>query len=226
MRPNDYQRFTRTLVTSLVMALFNLASVEAREVACQGGKTLVESSSNQDIRHVCEGARKAIQFLVSNGLKTHKVSISVVSHMPEGIPESALGAFSRTEKRIYVLTYSEFEKHNALFDIPIDESIYRAVIAHEVAHAIAFHNFKEQPTLLGQEYIGFVTLFSTLDQVRRKQILWGYDYDEDWLKHAHVLYLIDPLEFGAHAYWHFLRQENSQHFFRKILDGHPVFYEE
>lgn len=226
MRPNDCQRFTRVLATSLLTALFNFASADAREFACKGEKVSVESSSSQDIRHVCQGARNAIRFLVSNGLNKHAVTISVVSHMPKEIPESALGAFSRAEKRIYILTYSEFKKHNALFGTPIDESIYRAVVAHEVAHAIAFHNFKEQPTLLGQEYIGFVTLFWTLDEVRRKQILWRYDYDEDWQKHAHILYLMDPLEFGAHAYRHFLRPENGQVFFRKILDGEFVFYEE
>lgn len=84
------------------------------------------------------------------------------------------------------------QKRDGLFNMPIDESIYRAAVAHEVAHAIAFHNFKDQATLVGQEHIGFVTLFWTLDRTNRDKIRSRYSYDEGWQSHARMLYLMPP----------------------------------
>lgn len=226
--PSSQRRaVTCALAGFLAAGLVVTASALAKTVKCRDAPVRVESSSSRDAASACQGARNAIKFLSSQGLDIPpSISIKVVQAMPEGVPRSALGAYSRDERKVYVLGYAALRRMRNTFKIPFDASLYRAVTSHEVAHAIAFHNFKEQPTLLGQEYIAFVTFFSTISPAQREQILWRYDYDAHWQLYAIILYITDSLEFGAHAYWHFLMPENGQRFFQKILAGEALSLEE
>ncbi|GAB3543346.1 hypothetical protein GCM10027343_16610 [Noviherbaspirillum agri] len=190
---------------------------------------VIESANRSDTRHACRGAEIAVRFLSSHGFTIPPVTIKIVDAMPENIPESALGAYSRSRNEVFILAFPAFldrSEEFGLFNIPVDESAYRAVVAHEVAHAIAFHNFRVPPTLLGQEYIAFVVLFNALEKSQCDDVLWHYDYDEDWLKYPAILYLTDQLAFGAHAYWHFQRPENGDRFFRQILEGKALSLDE
>ncbi len=210
----------RTVTVLLAVVLLAAQPAHARKVKCRSVPVFVESSRLADTARACEGARDAVRFLASQGLDAPPViSIKVVDNMPEAVPRAALGAYSRSEQMIYVLDYAAFRRRHNTFKVPAAPSIYRAVISHEVAHAIAFHNFKSEPTLLGQEYIAFVTFFATLRPDLREEILWRYDYDADWQLYAVILYLTDALEFGAHAYWHFLRPENGRRYLQRILAG-------
>lgn len=189
------------------------------------GTVLIESSNPSDTFHACLGTVSATRLLSSHGLAVPAIRIKLVDAMPDDIPESALGAYSPSRKEIFVLAFSvllDRGKKDELFKVPIDEFFYRALIAHEVAHAIAFHNFKGPPTLLSQEYIAFVTFYSTLEGTRREHILSQYEYDEDWVQYPAILYLTDQVAFGVHAYRHFQRSENGQRFFRRLLDGEAL----
>lgn len=210
----------RAAAALFVVALFTAQPANARKLKCPGLQVVVESSRLTDAVRSCRGARSAVRFLTAQGMAMPpSISIKIAARLPEDLPRSALGAYSRNEKQIYVLDYAEFRRRHTTFKVPADPSIYQAVISHEVAHAIAFHNFRSEPTLLGQEYIAFVTFFTTLRPALRQEILWRYDYDESWQLYAVILYLTDALEFGAHAYRHFLRQENGQRYLQRILNG-------
>lgn len=212
--------FISTVAGISATALLLAEPAYARSVTCKSREVVVESSSNMDATHACQGALNATKFLVSQGLSvpTH-IIILLVPKMPDGVPDSTVGAFSKAEQRVFVLTYSALKKRSNPFTLPLDRSLYRAIVSHEVAHAIAFQNSKAQSSILAQEYIAYVTLFSTMAPMQREQILRRYSYDPAWQLYAAILYLSDQLEFGAHAYWHFLRPENGQRFFRRALEG-------
>lgn len=215
--------FACAVVTQLAVSqtIADPASAAKQECGLNPNVT-IDSASQADARYACLGANDAVRFLSSQGFAVPAVSIRIVDAMPQNIPESALGAFSRSRNEIFILSLPVFLDHSqkyGIFNIPVDDSVYRAVIAHEVAHAIAFHNFRATPTLLAQEYIGFVTFFTALERNRRDNILRRYQYDEEWLGYPAILYLTDQVEFGAHAYWHFHRPDRGRHFFQQILDG-------
>lgn len=211
-------------VSILASALFAAAEANARTVKCKSvNYIIVEASSRDDVRQACRAAQHAGSFLSSQGLTLPQedIRIDVVSAMPESIPGSAAGAYSQARRRIFILSYRSFKEryHNPL-GVSMSKSIYRSVTTHEVAHAIASHNFALTPTLVAQEYIGFVTLFSTMHKGSREQILRRYShYNDEWLTHPEILYLGDPVEFGVHAYRHYLLPENGRKILHRILQG-------
>lgn len=203
-----------------IAALVAATTSTAEQVKCKDQNVVVEAASRRDAFDSCRGARNATQFLASHGLMVPAtMNVRVMAAMPPGVPPSAIGAYSITDGRILILSYAAFKKRNHPFKIPFDQSLYQAITSHEIAHAIAFQNFKEQPSALGLEYIAYVTFFTTLKPAQRVKILDNYPYDAAWQSYAVILYLGDPLEFGAHAYQHFLQQENGHSFFLKILSG-------
>lgn len=218
------------VVAQLVCSQGMSASLNAETQDCKVSRhILIESSNGSDIRQACIGTERATRFLLSHGFAIPAINIKIVDAMPDGIPKSALGAYSRSRKEIFILSFSVFldrSKEYEVFNIPVDEAVYTAVIAHEVAHAIAFHNFRVPPTLLAQEYIAFVTFYSTLEESRRENILRNYHYDEDWMQYPVILYLTDQVAFGAHAFRHFQRTENGARFFNLILDGKALGVDE
>lgn len=218
--------FACALIAPLTFSEGMADSLPDETSECQlPGNVLIESSNSSDTLHACLGTGSATRFLSSHGLALPAVRIKLVDAMPDDIPESALGAYSPSRQEIFVLALSVLQergKEYELFKVPIDEHVYRALIAHEVAHAIAFHNFKGAPTLLAQEYIAFVTFYTTLEITRREHILRQYEYDEDWVQYPAILYLTDHFAFGVHAYRHFQRSENGQRFFRRLLDGEAL----
>lgn len=193
------------------------------DVRCTAKNVIVvESDNDDDRRQACRGARDASVFLARQGMRLpQSIRIEIVSAMPEDVSDTAVGAFNRESRKIVMLSYRAYQERGRtpLGILPTNPA-YRAVTAHEVAHAIAFHNFETNPTRVAQEYIAFVTMFSTMPKDMQREILRRYaDYDTQWLHHPEMLYFSDPVEFGIHAYRHFRLPDNGPRFFRKVLEG-------
>lgn len=209
--------------SSAVIAGMMHANAHAEVLQCETANITVHAPNDEDAIQSCRGANAAVRFLVAQGMAIPPViSINVVDKMPEGIPESALGVYSWAERQITLLTYSAFrvrEKQVRKFRVPVNRDHYRAAAAHEVAHAVTHYNFKAEPSLLASEYIAYVTLFYTLPSAERNEILRDYPYDDDWEKCAAVLYMGDPIDFGTHAYRHFVRQKSGAAYIHRLLSG-------
>jgi hypothetical protein len=89
------------------------------------------------------GARDAIDLLAAQGVyaKVH-VSVEVVSELPLHAESATAGCYLESEQRVVILTFSEFEKFRTWFRIPIDAHLYRSLVAHAVARAIAAQHFR------------------------------------------------------------------------------------
>lgn len=151
-----------------------------------------------------------------------EIKVDIVEAMPEGVTESALGVYVWKEQRVILPTYQTFqdrEKQVRKFGVPISRAHYRAAASHEVAHAVAHFNFKAEPSLLAGEYISYATLFYVLPSKERKKILARYPYQEGWEKGAAFIYMSDPIEFGAHAFRHFLKKNGGKAYLHKLLSG-------
>lgn len=199
------------------------ANVHAETLQCQTANIVVHAPSNEDATHSCQGADAAIRFLVSQGMVIpSRININVVDTLPGAIPGTALGVYSWKERQITVLTYAAFrarEMRAKKFRVPVSHEHYRAATAHEVAHAVTHHNFKADPSMLASEYVAYVTLFYTLPSAERDRILQNYSYEDDWEKCAAYLYMGDPMDFGAHAYRHFIGQKSGAAYLQKLLQG-------
>ncbi|HEY0846244.1 MAG TPA: DUF6639 family protein [Noviherbaspirillum sp.] len=195
----------------------------AGAIACDASNVMVDAQDKADSALACQGAQDAINFLISQGLRVPTtLTLKIAAKLPPELPATALGAFQRQKQLVVVISYRSFLSRRDMFRVPLDQSLYRAIVAHEVAHAIADHNFLAPPSLLALEYIAYVTFFSSLPPAQREKILQPYWYDPEWPLYADALYLEDHLDFGAHAYWHFVRPENGPDYFRKLLAGQEL----
>jgi hypothetical protein len=211
---------SRLVACFAAVALLQAVPVYGKPFKCRSENVTVYASDTRDAVDSCRGAANAMKFLASQGLSMPAtITIRLANGMPDTVRKSALGAYVRETREVHVLTYSALQLRGHSFKAPLNRSLYRAVVSHEVAHAIAAANFKKEPSCLGQEYIAYVTLFSTMESTQRERILRQFPYEENWQVQAPVMYVFNSLEYGAHAYRHFLKAENGKGFINKVLRG-------
>lgn len=172
---------------------------------------------------VCAGARRALAFFVEHGLGLGEpVTLEVVAQLPAPAPSSAAGIFLAGNRHIYMLSFNAFRKFGTWFKLPIDRDLYQSLATHEVAHAITDANFQmPKPGIHAKGYLAYVALFATMTSTLRDRILrsisgQGFE-DEDRI--SFIVYMFDPMFFGAQSYRHYLRPENGGAFLRSVLAG-------
>ena len=195
----------------------------ARETRCGGGGVVVHAADHADARLACDGAADAIGFLAAQGLDVSgEVAIDVVQRLPAAAGASAAGCYLDPERRVLVLSFAEFRKFKTWLNLPIDARIYRSLVSHEVAHAVAACNFRiARPSIQAKEYIAYVTMFATMAPGQRELVLAqfpGPGFEGDW-QMGTTVYMLDPLRFGAQAYRHFLNPGNGRDYLHAILAG-------
>ncbi|MBI4537797.1 MAG: hypothetical protein HY712_07565 [candidate division NC10 bacterium] len=196
------------------------------DIRCDARNVVVRSPSRADALISCGGAQAAIGFLASQGLDgTDDIAIEVVPKLPDVVSASAAGCFMESEQRVLIRTYSEFRKLKSWFGIPIDRSLYRSLVSHEVAHSVAARNFKvPHPPIPAKEYIAYITMFSTMAPAQRERVLRrfpGEGFQGDW-QMSTTIYLFDPMRFGVQAYRHFLKPANGRDYLHAILAGKAI----
>jgi hypothetical protein len=204
-------------------ALADGGSARTREVRCDAQDVSVRSPDPADTKVACEGARDAIGFLAAQGFNVvSDISIDLVPKLPRAAGASAAGCYMESERRVLILTFWEFKKFKTWLNVPIDTSLYRSLVAHEVAHALGACNFKvATPSIQAKEYIAYVTMLATMAPKQRERVLSqfpGQGFEGDWQMNT-TIYLVDPMRFGVQAYRHFLKPANGRDYLHAILAG-------
>lgn len=140
---------------------------------CDPRNIVVRSPDYADVPMSCDGARDAIMFLGSQGLKvTSEVTIEIVPTLASQVGASAAGCYLEPERRVLMLSYFAFEKCGSWFNISAIRQLYRSFVTHEAAHALAACNFKiPKPSIQAKEYIAYVTMFAAMDPALRECVL-------------------------------------------------------
>lgn len=202
------------------------AEMSLKEIRCNSQNVVVRSPDHEDALIACEGARDAIEFLASLDLDvTSDIVIELLTILPAPVSSSAGGCYLVSQQQVLILVYSEFRKFETWFGIPIDRSLYRSVVSHEVAHSVADCNFKiPNPTIQAKEYIAYVTQFATMEPVLRERILSQFPakgFESDW-QMCTTIYLFNCMSFGVRAYKHFLELADGSDYLHAILAGEAL----
>lgn len=199
------------------------ASAPGGEVRCDTRNVSVRSPDAAGARIACDGARDAIRFLAAQGFAVDsEVRVDLVPEVPRAAGNHALGCYLEAEGRVLVLAFPEFTKLGSWMNLPADATLYRSLVAHEVAHAAGACNFKvAAPSIQAKEYIAYVAMLATMAPALRERLLSqfpGEGFEGDW-QMGTTIYLLDPLRFGAQAYRHFLKPANGRDYLQAILSG-------
>ena len=123
-----------------------------------------------------------------------------------------------------MLSYSAFRKFGHWFNTPISRDLYQSLVAHEIAHSITNAYFQQdKPSVRAREYFAYVALFATMAPSLRERILKtipGQTYDDE-SRLSLMVYMMDPMFFGAQSYRHYLNMNQVQRkaFFLAVLYG-------
>lgn len=221
-------RGNSTALWSSVFAafLFFGRPTSAAEFQCGSQKTTIVAADGSDVALACEGAAAAISFLKAQGLDVDtEINIEIVPTVTEDGTCEAAGYFYASEGKILVLNYTEFRKFEQWLRVPISDSIYKGLVAHEVAHLIAMHNFEvPKPTIQAQEYVAYVTTLATLEPDLRELIFLQFTGDgyETEQQMNTTVYLCNPMRFGVEAYRHFVKKGSKENYFNAILAGRAL----
>lgn len=196
------------------------------EHRCREGAVLVRSPNAADAATACSAASLAIAFLDAQGLQVPaELTIEIAPTLPEIAGPSAAGCYLVRERQVIVLTYAAFREFGDWFGLPIDRELYRSLITHEVAHAVASCNFAaRRPPIEATEYIAYVTMFATMEPALRARALARFPGEgfQNEVEINSMVYLLDPMRFGAQAYRHYLKPGNGREFLRAVVSGRAV----
>lgn len=193
------------------------------EVTCETPNVVVRSPEYADAVSACEGALDALTFLASQGLVvTSDIRIEVVAQLPAAIAGAAAGCYLESQGKVLILAYTGFKARGTWLGVPANRTLYRSLVAHEVAHSVAACNFTVRtPSVQAKEYIAYVTMFATMPPAQRDEILSrhpGKGFEGDWQISA-VIFFVEPVHFGAQAYRHFLKLPDGRDYLHEILAG-------
>jgi len=199
------------------------ASAGRHEQRCEGIAVVVETSHPDTVATACEGARDALGFLHTLPRpEGETLRVELLAALPAGLRPDAVGCYAIRSRRLMVLEQPLFLKRGTWFGVPVSPRLWRAVVAHEVAHALVGCHLQGRPLpSAAHEYVAYVTLFATLDAPTRDAALAampgrGFDHLAEI---NDVGYAFDPMRFGVESYRHWLRQPDRLGFLREVLSG-------
>ena len=200
------------------------------ELRCPDSNVVVHSADRGDADAACEAAGEALGFLAAQGLDTTgAVEVHLVNKLPDMAGLSAFGCYDHPDRRVYMLVFSECLKQGTWSELPLDRTLFKSLLTHEVAHAVAAANFSvPKPGMLAHEYLAYVTMLATMPLRQRERMLGrfpGQGFDSPDQMSA-TFYLIDPFRFGAEAYRHFLKPGNGKAFIKEVLSGRVLIGED
>ena len=195
---------------------------------CANAAVSVKAESSADYAEICRGAEDAIAVFGRLALQpTYPLVVEIVASLPEAVSETAVGCYLENEQRILVLAFSEFARNKTWFNVPVDRSMYRSLVTHEVAHAVAACNMPmPKPTIHAKEYLAYVAMFAAMEQGLRERVLNanpGTAFDRESKINA-TIYLCDPMRFAVRAYRHYLKAEHGDEFLHMVLSGKALVH--
>lgn len=216
-----------TLIASFQLMLLAPAHAQhtsgASIASCPGAIAAVVGANPSDLMNVCAGVAASLGFLANHGVNpTEPVSIEVTTRMPQEAGPTAAGCCIEKRRRVYILPYKEFRKNKTWFKLPINPGLYRALAAHEAAHAVGACNFKvPNPTIQAKEYLAYVTMLSVMPDELRIQVLRNTKTQgfESLDRFTPLLYSFDPMRFGAEACRHFSQIQDQTSHIHDVLSG-------
>ena len=203
------------------------AAVPATAHRCPGGiDILVRAADADDAQMACDGATRALAFLSAAGIEAPpQTTIDIVRQLPGELAGKAVGCYLRQSRNILLLDYRTFEAGGRWFRVPVSRELYRAVAAHETAHAvIGCHTEPKGLPVAAHEYVAYVVLFATLEPGLRDQMLAQFPGSgfRTTLQISDVNHLVNPSQFGADAWRHYLTRRDREAWLREVIAGGVV----
>lgn len=203
------------------------AAIERVPHPCPGTVHVsIRAAAAADADTACEGVWRSLEFLARSGFDPPpSTTIDIVKELPGELSGRAVGCYLRDTRSILLLTYEAFVAGGQWFGMPADRELYRAAAAHEMAHAVVgCHSESARLPVAAHEYVAYVVMFATLDPSLRERLLAKFPSPgfRNTLQINDINHLVNPNQFGADAWRHYLRRTDRATWLREIIAGRVV----
>lgn len=213
-----------------LLATACVAAVQAGGVPCPDGHASVQLAGDAtDVDTFCHAAARTVQFMAAHGFVTDlSLRIRVQASIALPHPGQPVGHFDSRTGTVHILSRAACRRAGAAhqpFDQPMSDALYASFVTHEVAHAIAQHNFAHHaPSVAAQEYVAYVVQIALMPAALRDRVLRATDVEAfgSAAEISSVYYGLNPHAFGVKAYLHYLSPAGGDGFMRRLLDGDVV----
>ena len=109
--------------------------------------------------------------------------------------------------------------------MPVDHELYRAVAAHEMAHAVVgCHASPPSLPVAAHEYVAYVALFATMEPRLRARLLARFSGTgfSSTLEINDMNHFANPNQFGVDAWRDYLRRQDRDAWLREVIAGRVV----
>lgn len=192
--------------------------------ACDAVRATVVADSVDEAREACDAAALAAAFLERQGVhQKRSIELHVVDRLPRTEETSTrAGVYLHSERRAYVLRRDRWPADATHFGLPMSAELYRSVVVHEAAHAIAADHFRpERPDVVAHEYLAYTAQIDSLPPALRDRALADASGDAPVaLARFNVFVLgMNPDRFAALAWRHWSEPGNGTVFVQALLAG-------
>lgn len=200
---------------------------------CAGTRVSVAADNADDARFACRGVVEAVDFLAERGFAVRKpVFVEVVESIDVVPGASVLGIYDPKADVVKVLARSAFSlgtPGDTVLGLPIDDSLYTSIFAHEVAHAVIYQNLGGQKLpFAAHEYLAYAVQLATLSAPNRERVLARFPGAEftELEEVSEIVLGLDPDRFAVKAYQHFRKLDDQDAVLRRLLADFPAHQKE
>ncbi len=204
------------LLFSFLCVGFNIYALENIS-QCEGTAVVVNYDTIKDLELVCDAVKDVNKVAKKIGLSEGlDVSVSIIDRLTIGYIGTPIALFEPANKKIQVLSMAGYKKsllNYVIFDQKIDTELFKSIIIHELAHALAWNNMKTRRLNRGlHEYFAYVIQFALLDNIHRDKIIASTDVKAytDLSEITEVYYYLSPKIFAIKSYKSYLHFANSK----------------
>ena len=217
-------------ITLAACVLLNLSLTPTPGIAASACSGMVISPiPHSDSRLVCEAVSTTLALMHAYGLEPPprlEIEVSDAIHAQHDIRR--FGQYDPFEGRITVMSQAaclHTERYRKPFGLPMNEALYRSIIAHEVAHAVAEWNFEvADPGLAAHEYLAYVFQIASMPQPQQAALLEhiGVSAFQNPAEITEIYYSLNPDYFALKAFRHFQQTEDRIGMIRRLLSGELI----
>ena len=233
MTPTDRRPWMAALVLAAALVsgvpgvCIAAPGAEPSDQACPGlAQVVVRAAAATDAAAVCDGAGRALGFLARAGLAPPSFTlVEILDRLPGALDGRAVGCYLRETRSIQLLSYAAFAAIGTWFRMPVDAELYRAVAAHEMAHAVVGCNAGPASLpVAAHEYVAYVALFATMEPRLRERLLAKFSGSGfgSTLEINDMNHFANPNQFGVDAWRDYLRRKDRDAWLREVIAGRVV----
>ncbi len=239
--------FFFAIILSHVCVAAQNSSPKSTVGSCGRKNISIHYEIEEDYLHACEGIARAEKFFLQHNFTISDDKISLCFSPPVPIDESfnflmdAYGYCKPDTKSILIRSISSTfirDSEKRFFKLKLESEFmfkehHISMIAHEMAHMFAQHNFdllakfKSKTPKMGtgvHEYIAYIVQLSSIEKSILERILQQYDPPSIFTNEHQInalVFTFDPEKFGIMSYRHFysLHLDEQRNILKRIFSN-------